>query len=58
MLGMLYWISEMSQMSRLKVSVKEQSGILQSIKTRAACLSDPTHRIRFVYVPKHTSWLN
>lgn len=26
--------------------------------TRAAFLSDPSHRIRFVYVPKHTSWLN
>ncbi|WP_169923652.1 transposase [Xenorhabdus innexi] len=21
-------------------------------------LSDPTHRIRFVYTPKHASWLN
>ncbi len=26
--------------------------------TRAAFLSDESHRIRFVYVPKHTSWLN
>ncbi|WP_445667384.1 transposase [Paenibacillus sp. FSL H8-0034] len=21
-------------------------------------MSDPTHRIRFVYTPKHSSWLN
>lgn len=25
---------------------------------RTAFLQDPTHRIRFVYPPKHTSWLN
>jgi transposase len=26
--------------------------------TRAAYLSDPTHCLRFVYTPKHCSWLN
>jgi transposase len=26
--------------------------------TRAAFLSDVSHRIRFLYIPKHTSWLN
>jgi transposase len=37
---------------------KGKSGVLESVKTRRAFLANPSHRIRFVYVPKHTSWLN
>ena len=37
---------------------KEKRGVLQSQESRAAFLSAPSHRIRFVYTPKHSSWLN
>jgi transposase len=55
--GLVRWVR---QELGLKVALgkKGKSGVLQSCATRQAFLEDATHRIRFVYVPKHTSWLN
>ena len=41
-----------------ELGVNGTAGLLESRPTRAACWQDPTHRIRLVYTPKHTSWLN
>lgn len=37
---------------------KEKRGILKSVASRQRFLATLSHRIRFVYTPKHTSWLN
>jgi transposase len=40
------------------LGAKGSHGILQSLQSRRDFLADKSHRIRFVYTPKHCSWLN
>jgi putative transposase len=41
-----------------ELGCKGKSGVLKTMASRREYLSDEDHRIRFVYTPKHCSWMN
>lgn len=54
---MVRWVAVKSALD-IELDVKGESGILHTMTSRAAFLSNPTHQIVFHYTPKHCSWLN
>jgi hypothetical protein len=51
-------VSTLCGVAAATLGVKGKSGVLKSVVSRKKFLSDVAHRVRFVYVPKHTSWMN
>jgi hypothetical protein len=55
--ALVRWVAAASDLE-IELGEKGKRGILHTKQSRAAFLSDPTHRIVFHYTPKHCSWLN
>jgi DDE superfamily endonuclease len=55
--SLVVWVASACGMET-DLGKKGKTGVLRSQASRAAFLSDRGHRIRFVYTPKHASWLN
>jgi hypothetical protein len=55
--SLVRWVAELSGLDE-DLGTKGENGILASMVSRAAFLSDSTHRVVFHYTPKHSSWLN
>ncbi len=55
--SLVIWAAKVNNYKK-NLGEKGRSGILKNMQTRRAFLEKQSHRIRFVFTPKHCSWLN
>ena len=51
-------VAQQEGIEEANLGIKGKSGILRSMNSRREFLEDKSHRLRFIYTPKHCSWLN
>jgi transposase len=51
-------VARMEGVDQNTLGIKGKSGILKSMDSRMTFLADQSHKVTFVYTPKHCSWLN
>lgn len=56
--SLVRWVARLEGIDESTLGRKGKSGILKSMATRREFLEDRSHRVRFVFTPKHSSWLN
>lgn len=55
--GLVCLVAELCGLD-IDLGIKGKKGILKNQESRMEFLHDQSHRIRFIYTPKHCSWLN
>ncbi len=55
--SLVRWVAEKIKYT-YDLGIKGKTGILKSQKTRMEFLEMESHKIRFLYTPKHCSWMN
>jgi len=55
--SLVKWIAAQCDI-KIDLGVKGKFGVLKSQKTRMKFLENEDHKIRFLYTPKHCSWMN
>jgi transposase len=56
--GLVRLVARECKIAEETLGKKGTRGVLKSVASRKVFLTDRGHRIRFVYTPKHSSWLN
>ncbi len=56
--SLVKWIAQKEEYEQLELGIKGKDGILKSMESRRLFLEKSHHRVRFVFTPKHCSWLN